>query len=660
MMVTAASQQLVLGGMPAGPPDGIGPAWTATVTGAPTPNLPDYDVVLVCLSGGADSQATAGVTSAAARAAGMTGQLVAVHCDLGGEEWPESPQYAALHASHFGIPRFEIVRREIADPTTGQRQPQGLLDHIAAHGKFPDAARRFCTSDMKTGPTRRLMTELVRELDPCRLGRPVRILNVQGHRAQESPRRRQLPSYSHDDAASNQTRRRVDTWYPIHAWTKQQVRASCDTSGVAHHPAYDDPPGSGNWAGMPRISCSFCLAGETEVVTRDGIRPIAELVGGRHRLLVPKVTAYGLSTHGAFAEVEVRCFGSQRLWRIDMHRGRQRKVVYATAEHRWLVVERKLRPAKAGGRHSGYEHVTAERTTAALANGDRLRSVRAQQPTKTKMVPSAVAQGFVYGDGGKGLGDWPATLTVDNAAEDGAILRFLAAHETRRVTANKNPATLIYGLPSLWKAPPDLRESRAFLRSWLAGYFAADGTVTTVGTARLACASVESMRAARTVAAICGIGYGPVRATTRLGKGSAPTPLYTCVIDTTYLPDWFFIIGEHRRRIAARADKREAHERSWLVDTATPTDRVEPVYCAVVPTAHAFALTEDLMTGNCVLAGRDALILAARRRPELAARYADVERRIGHRFKAGQSMAEIVLAAAAPTGPAAPIREWLG
>jgi 3'-phosphoadenosine 5'-phosphosulfate sulfotransferase (PAPS reductase)/FAD synthetase len=267
-MTTTAAQQLTLAAMPGDS------AWTATVTGTPAPDLRDYDLLLVGLSGGKDSQATAGVVAEAASAAGVTERMVGVHADLGEEEWAETPAYAARHAAHFGIPRFEIVGRELEDPASGDRRPQSLLEHIAAHGKFPDAARRFCTSDHKTGPIRRLMTALVREVDPVRLGRPVRILDIQGFRAAESPRRRRLPPYCRNEDASNQTRRQVDTWYPIHDWSTPQVRAYCDASGVDHHPAYDDPPGSGNWAGMPRLSCSFCvLAGRDALILAARRRP---------------------------------------------------------------------------------------------------------------------------------------------------------------------------------------------------------------------------------------------------------------------------------------------------------------------------------------------------------------------------------------------------
>jgi predicted phosphodiesterase len=39
--------------------------------------------------------------------------------------------------------------------------------------------------------------------------------------------------------------------------------------------------------------------------------------------------------------------------------------------------------------------------------------------------------------------------------------------------------------------------------------------------------------------------------------------------------------------------------RHWRVEAVEDTDRVEEVYCAVVPETHTFTLANDLLTGNC-------------------------------------------------------------
>lgn len=212
------------------------------------PDLASYDVILVNISGGKDSQVTLDEAVRVADAAGVRERIVAVFCDLGDDdEWPGTRELAAEHAAHYRV-RFEIVQREIAGED-GERQPQSLLEHIEKRGMWPDAARRYCTSDLKRAPVYRLLTRLTQELREHDL-RQVRILNVMGMRAQESPKRRLMVQFSHDDRASN-GRRHVDEWLPIHGFTVGQVWARIAEAGTRPHPVYAK--------GMPRLSCRFCV-----------------------------------------------------------------------------------------------------------------------------------------------------------------------------------------------------------------------------------------------------------------------------------------------------------------------------------------------------------------------------------------------------------------
>jgi 3'-phosphoadenosine 5'-phosphosulfate sulfotransferase (PAPS reductase)/FAD synthetase len=244
----------------------------AEITGHPdTPRLDGYDVILINISGGKDSQATLDVTIGAADTAGVRHRVVAVFADLGADdEWPGTPELAAEHAAHYGV-RLEVVRREITGPD-GTRQPQGLIDHIRARGMWPDAARRYCTSDLKRAPVYKLMTSLAREQrEQGVTGRPVRILNVLGLRAQESPRRALMAPFRRDERASNGVRA-VDEWLPVHDWTTEQVWARIGEAGTRAHPVYA--------RGMPRLSCRFCvLASRSALVLAAQLDP----VGARQR-----------------------------------------------------------------------------------------------------------------------------------------------------------------------------------------------------------------------------------------------------------------------------------------------------------------------------------------------------------------------------------------
>ena len=210
----------------------------------PSPSAPDlasYDVILANISGGKDSQAALDETVRAADAAGVRHRIVTVFCDLGDEdEWPGTRELAAEHAAHYGV-RHEVVRREIAT-AGGRRVPQSLSEHIEARGMWPDAARRYCTSDMKRAPVHRLMTRLAGEKRAAGITRRrVRILNVLGLRAQESPGRALLAPFARDQRATNQTVRLVDQWLPVHDWDARQVWDRIASAGT-RPPVTNCPP----------------------------------------------------------------------------------------------------------------------------------------------------------------------------------------------------------------------------------------------------------------------------------------------------------------------------------------------------------------------------------------------------------------------------------
>lgn len=215
-------------------------------------NLQDYDIILVNSSAGKDSQSMLDVIAKQATLEGVEGRVVVFHADLGRVEWPGTAELAQEQAEHYGF-RFEKIAR-----------PQGdLLSHIEQRGKFPDAARRYCTSDHKRAQGRKIMTRLVDELG---LDRPARILNCMGFRRQESPARAKKIEFHKDESASNKTKRHVYEYCPILGWSEDQVWSRIKESGVRHHWAYD--------AGMPRLSCCFCvLASRPALIRAAQLRP---------------------------------------------------------------------------------------------------------------------------------------------------------------------------------------------------------------------------------------------------------------------------------------------------------------------------------------------------------------------------------------------------
>lgn len=206
----------------------------------PGPELTDYDVILVNTSGGKDSQATLDVVVNAARAAGVLDRVIAVHADLGRVEWAGTPALAQRQAEYYEVTFHKVRHAGYAD----------LLDRIETRGLWPASATRYCTAEFKRNQVLKLMTRLVDGFERER-GDRVRILNVMGIRADESPARARKSPWQVEAYGSNKTKRQVDLWYPIFGWTEAEVWAHIEATGVEHHWAYD--------IGMPRLSCVFCV-----------------------------------------------------------------------------------------------------------------------------------------------------------------------------------------------------------------------------------------------------------------------------------------------------------------------------------------------------------------------------------------------------------------
>ncbi|WP_197094117.1 RtcB family protein [Nonomuraea sp. SBT364] len=328
-----------------------------------------------------------------------------------------------------------------------------------------------------------------------------------------------------------------------------------------------------------RVRTINCLAGETAVMTSTGIRPISELAGGEHELL---------TTDGLWVKAPVRSFGRQRLLRVRLSRNGVEKTVYATADHRWL-----LRTHSSGGtRYWGKR--PAEATTAELRQGDRLAWTYSRRPQGMTVDDEGAARGFVFGDGSAVSPN--TSRAIFCGTKDLALLHlFDGIGNPLRVYSTMK---VITGLPVAWKtcAPP-LDSPPSYLYGWLAGYFAADGDVGQTGRPTLASASRAHLEQVRLICDLIGIGTYGIRRRMRSGFGKEPTPLYLLGLMRGDLDPSFFLIPSHRQRFEAGVNAVE--RRGWTVTGVEETDRVEEVFCAVVENTHAFALEDNILTGNC-------------------------------------------------------------
>lgn len=351
-----------------------------------------------------------------------------------------------------------------------------------------------------------------------------------------------------------------------------------------------------------------CFGGETQFITDSGTRTLRDAVGEHVR-----VRGVG----GGWKKATVRSFGIQPLLEIILRRGESTRSVYATAGHRWFV------KADASGTKR------KERTTVELRPGDRLASMFGQLGARVRPSSFGIAQGIVFGDGTRGTTLNTAATLVLCGDKNRELLRYFPLSPT-----SERPSGIeVRDLPRFWKDVPRLDESQSFLYGWLAGYFAADGNAAEGGRYTISSGRLGHLEFARDVAVRLGIGCHDIRSVERLGYGSEPSKLFTLPLIGATLREDFFLIDEHRKRFLAQTP-RQPHP--WTVTSVAQSERVEEVFCAVVPDGEAFTLAGNIFTGNCLpcvkATSPDYWALVRERFPEKFDRMARLSRELGVRL----------------------------
>ncbi|MFI6326260.1 DNA primase [Nonomuraea sp. NPDC050556] len=327
----------------------------------------------------------------------------------------------------------------------------------------------------------------------------------------------------------------------------------------------------------PERGMYYCLAAETRVLTWEGVRPIAELAGGVHRIL---------AADGTWVDAPFKSFGVQRLMRLVLSRNGQTKEIFATPEHRWFVKSGKKRDKR------------AEVITKDLKPDHRLVSVFAGSRIKrTRPSPFGVAHGITFGDGTRAGTGSRATL---DGVKDAQLLKWFPNSYVTEGHGGASARTqlLVHDLPRAFKDLPPLDESVSYLYGWLAGYVAADGHVAKDGTVMLNCADRATLEFVRAVCTRLGIGTYGITEQIREGFPGRPlSSIFRVHFVNDDLTEDFFLIDDHRLRYV-RSTKSFARL-GWVVQSVEETDRVEEVFCATVEHGHAFVLEDNLLTGNC-------------------------------------------------------------
>lgn len=322
--------------------------------------------------------------------------------------------------------------------------------------------------------------------------------------------------------------------------------------------------------------CTYCFTGDTRAWTQNGLRRLDDLAGTTPHLLVNTGNA------GEWVEAPVRSFGQAPVLAVNLARGRDTKTIRATADHRWLVRQR------AHGK-------PVEVTTDSLVHGQRLATLSTHpRITKVTVSPFGAAAGLVYGDGslehaGGGTGRidlWGAKISL--------LPYFNGCKATPVTTAKGVTGMHVSGLPRAFKMRPDLSEHAGYLYGWLAGYFAADGSVSAEGQISLSSANEADLAFAQIVATRLGIFTHEIHGYERVGITDKISTLFKLGFAADSLRADFFLREEHLANY--RPDV--VSQRSWSVVSVEQAGVAE-VFCATVEGHENFVLEGFINVKNC-------------------------------------------------------------
>ena len=239
-----------------------------------TPQLNDYDKIIVAFSGGKDSLACLlhildlGIDK---------NKIELWHHDVDGRssnfmDWACTDDYCRKVAETFNVKIYyswkvggferEMLRDNSRTAPTAFEQPDGTIKQVGGtRGKestrlkfpqvSPDLSVRWCSAYLKID----VCATAIRNQERFNNSRT---LVVTGERAEESASREKYKEFEphRSDNRDGKKRRLVDQWRPVHLWKEQTVWDIIRKYKVNPHPAY--------LLGWGRVSCAACIFGNKD------------------------------------------------------------------------------------------------------------------------------------------------------------------------------------------------------------------------------------------------------------------------------------------------------------------------------------------------------------------------------------------------------------
>lgn len=313
-----------------------------------------------------------------------------------------------------------------------------------------------------------------------------------------------------------------------------------------------------------------CFSYETELITEQGVKRIGDCSGTIQRLL---------TEGGKWVDAPINCFGKQKLMKLTLSRQGKKKIIYSTEDHRWFC--RTVREKE-------YKEVVTKN----LKQDHIFKYIFGQNAAHSSLVkPSilGVMHGICYGDGTSIPGGRNSNI-LQLFEEKRKLSEFFPKADVEE----KEDRTIIRRLPNYFRELPRLSENTSYLMGWLMGYFSTDGSVSS-GQVTLSSYNLDSLVFVRDLCYKIGIGtYGIIIDKRKSNFDGIERDTYKLTFMASSLTPKFFLRSKHQ--MSYSPDKAL---RYWKLEKIEETDRYEDVYCATVENTGSFALTDNILTGNC-------------------------------------------------------------
>lgn len=346
------------------------------------------------------------------------------------------------------------------------------------------------------------------------------------------------------------------------------------------------PPGRGLWmmgteyAEKNGAALNNPLHEDTRVLTDAGWRRLGDLEGQEVTLL-SSTKKYGrdnsTSSSPTWVKATVSSIEVQPSIQITLehYNGTQFSIV-ASENHRWF---RRTTTNHPWERVSGLD----------LREGDYLPIVR---PAKNYTLSIFGAQhGLFFGDGTRSNGE------LHQFGDSVAVLKDLFGPLASPVTHRRDDEYVVRNCPRHWSTPPSTAMDDGYIYGFLAGYFAADGTVSASGQLRLSSSRKEELYSVCSLFEHIGVRTTPIRLSSSSSNYSESRELWETSIYKYDVDDRFFLKDEHKNRWVSAQSSRRSRDYAKVVSITSVGN--QRVLCASVPEYEQFVTEGFVLTSNC-------------------------------------------------------------